>query len=42
MQWPKTKVPTGVSQWGMSDNESLFPEIANFNYIVSGSVTCPV
>ena len=35
MAFPKTEVPTGVSQWGMGNENSPFPELAHFNMIVS-------
>lgn len=45
MDFPKTDVPTGVSQWGMGDATSPFPELADFNMIVSPPIhthPCPL
>lgn len=34
MNFPRTEIPTGVSQWAVGDANAPFPEIANFNFVV--------
>ncbi|KAF4952436.1 hypothetical protein FSARC_12631 [Fusarium sarcochroum] len=33
MNFPQTKIPTGVSQWAIGDENVPFPELANFNFV---------
>ncbi|KAJ4247455.1 hypothetical protein NW762_013130 [Fusarium torreyae] len=33
MNFPRTEIPTGVSQWAVGDANAPFPEIANFNFV---------
>lgn len=36
MDYPKTEIPTGVSQWGLSATDDFkFPYIADWNFVVS-------
>lgn len=40
MDFVRTEVPTAMSQWGLAGGP--YPELANFNYIVSFAILCAV